>query len=102
LKRFEENRDHAIEYAADAVGFGLLKDMLKTLPGGYTPHNGLQAIITLFNLLYLLTEGESHSHPNPRKRSVNIARKYFGDEFADTLQKSYDDPELLRSLFQQP
>ena len=102
LKRFEENKDHAIEYAADATGFGLLKDVLKILPNGSTPQNGLLAIINLFNLFYLLTDGDSHSHPNPRSRSVNIGRTYFGEEFADKLQKSYDDPTLLRSLFLQP
>ncbi|QDV73641.1 hypothetical protein [Botrimarina mediterranea] len=102
LQRFEENQDHAIEYAADATGFGLLQEVLTTLPTAYTPQNALQSVIIVFNLFYLLTEGESHSHPNPRSRSVNIARKYFGEEFADTVQKSYDDPELLRSLFPQP
>jgi hypothetical protein len=101
LRKFQENKDHAIEYAADATGFRLLEILLKTIPGNFTSLNGLQAVISLFNLFFLLTQGESSSHPNPRSRSVKIARQFFGTDFGNTLERSYDDPELLRTLFPQ-
>ncbi|MBA4020283.1 MAG: hypothetical protein C0483_24240 [Pirellula sp.] len=99
LRKFEENKDHAIEYAADATGFQLLQTVLQAIPGNFSPLNGLQAIILLFNLFFLLTEDESPSHPNPRTRSVRIARQFFGESFADALESSYENPELLRALF---
>jgi hypothetical protein len=102
LRRFEENRDHAIEYAADATGFALLQDVLKPTTEGFRPEYGLLGIINLFNLFYLLTEGESLSHPNPRARTVRLARHFFGDTFAKTLEDSFADPQLLRSLFPLP
>jgi len=101
LQKFEENKDRTTEYAADVTGFRLLHDVMKAMPGDVRPLHGLQAIISLFNLFFLLTEGESASHPDPRSRSVNIARHFFGQDFAATLERSYDDPDLLRSLFPQ-
>jgi hypothetical protein len=53
----------------------------------------------LFNLFYLLSDGDSASHPNPRLRTIKIAERHFGKAVAETMLKSYDDPALLRSLF---
>ena len=99
LMVYQENKDHEKEYAADATGFRILmKSLEKTLRGDKL--FAIQSLTILFNLFFLLRPEASATHPNPRDRTIRVARKFFDDQFADELERSYEDPTILESLIQ--
>lgn len=62
----------------------------------------LSAMISLFDLFYLIGSRESHSHPHPLDRICNIVSAIYGESLAETLASSYEDLNLLTGLFKDP
>lgn len=103
----EENKNHEMEVEADIVGFILLreyanKELFHQREDWTDDRPFLAAMITLFNLFYLLGATESRSHPHPLDRLCNIAAAVYGERFADMLARSYDNHDLLAELFKNP
>lgn len=70
---------------------------------GISTHEGLQlipAVVSLFNLFYLLGARASKTHPHPLERGVRIVERFFGSERAEALRRSYEDPTELVELLQ--
>lgn len=107
LETLEENKNHQMEVEADVVGFLLLrkyaKKMLFTQSGDLEDDRPfLFAMITLFDLLFLLGSAKSLSHPHPLDRLCNITEAVYGKSFADKLASSYENNDILVELFEKP
>lgn len=96
---YEENKDHDKEYNADVTGYNIYIKYLDTIGCKASPIEYLKPILTTFNLIYALGGRKSETHPHPYDRAVNIARKCYGDEIADSLNEALCKPNLLPNLF---
>jgi hypothetical protein len=95
LMKFDENKNHTVELGADLTGYALFRDVVdKELQ---VPDKRLVLIWlnTLFDILHLISAGESFSHPEPMERLLNIADRFFGRDAARAIEESYRDPMVL-------
>ena len=92
------SNEHRSEYAADLLGFAILRQrsVLARLLGGGTVQSVLEsralqkaddqcrlsAICQFFEVLALASPKATESHPSPHDRACNIIATYYGNKFA--------------------
>jgi hypothetical protein len=81
---------HRAEYAADVLGFAILRQqsMIEKFFGGKAVEQSddqfrLSAICQFFEILGLASPNASESHPSPHDRVCNLIATYYGNSFAD-------------------
>ena len=86
----EEGKSHQMEYNADIKGFELLLQIISIT--NVIPLSAVLSYISyFFDILHLISEHASSSHPAPRDRLINLAKHYYGEEVALKLLRSHQD-----------
>jgi len=98
LKRFNDNKKLDVEYKADITGYKLLEQILEKQLGLQDKRFTLLSVMTLFDVLYLISGGKSSSHPNPLNRTLNISEHFYGAQLTEAIKQSYDDPDVLSAV----
>jgi hypothetical protein len=97
--RYEENRDHEIEFRADSVGYEIYLAAIVAMGMKVQPEVALSPIMLMFDLLFKLSGGASSSHPHPHHRVVRIVRDHFSPELAKATDEALKDPRMLPEVF---
>ena len=100
ILKYQENKDHEIELKADITGFKLL---IKILSEENDKNRNLVkdcalSLTALFDLLFIISKDYEYSHPNARLRLLNICKNFIGNEFAQIIEKSYEDLDALDEI----
>ncbi|MER9295703.1 hypothetical protein NKI38_04250 [Mesorhizobium sp. M0621] len=101
-EKFDENKDHEMEYRADSVGYGIYLETINKISPGISPQAALSPVMLMFDLFYQLAGGESSTHPHPHDRVVRIVHNYFSPEMAVRAAEGLRDPRLLPDVFPTP
>jgi hypothetical protein len=105
LETYIENESHIQEVEADVVAYRLLRRHAHSREGvkeELIDQQLLLAVTSLFDLLFLISAGDSQTHPDPLDRLGNIVARVYGENVADRLAKTYEDRGLLRAFFNEP
>src|SRR5262249_11668487 len=79
-QRYQENRDHEIEYGADITGFNLYLRSLESKGLNPSSIELIKPILASFNLFFAISGGPSLSHPHPYDRVRKIVYHHYGPE----------------------
>ena len=90
--KYREGSNHAKEFKADETGYRLLNNYIDSKYPDVPTEFRLFSLSCIIDLIGVLSEGESISHPEPMERSINIVRDYYGDEKANEWRKTYENP----------
>ncbi len=87
------------EFDADIKGFHLvLRILIKKNESGKSfihPQLILNTLIINFNILAELAPKESSTHPYPLNRLLHIIDVYYGQDAADFILKTYEEPDFM-------
>jgi len=99
-QRYEENRNHEIEFHADITGFGLYRPSLEKRGFDASSVELLKPILATFNLFYAIGGGASSTHPHPYDRVCRIVDHHYGAAFGQRIANALANPSLLPTLFE--
>lgn len=100
-QRYEENKNHEIEYRADIKGFDLYLRLLKRRGVDASSVEWLKPILATFDLFYALAGGASSTHPHPYDRVVRIVTHHYGLNTGQQIATALDNPDLFPTFFKQ-
>ena len=98
LQIFTANIHHDVEFKADLRGYILLDQIIQKEFKSTDTRLVLLSLISLFDILYLLSGRALLSHPNPINRLLHITDHFYGPDMSKALERSYDDPSALISF----
>src|SRR5690606_3119169 len=96
---FDDNKDHLMEFKADLMGFAIFEKAVltkyKDLPRKYL----IVILAQLFDILALINDKASSSHPAPIDRIMNIISFHYGEEVAKQYLETYGSKEKVEEFF---
>ncbi len=76
----------------DETAFDIVLRVLRSVQPDYRARRALDLSATLFfNFVRDISNQGSETHPRPSDRLVEITRKFFGNDAAETMKQSFDD-----------
>ncbi len=98
-QKYEENRDHEIEYRADNTGFALYLRFLEARRFDVRSRELLKPILATFNLIFAIAGVGSSTHPHPYDRVRRIVEHHYGAELGLKINEALADPSLFPNIF---
>jgi hypothetical protein len=96
---YQENKNHGIEYEADSTGFGIYRKVLSRTVGEIRDELYVILLIGMFDAIYLISEGATHSHPHPYDRIIRLAQVHFNSELAGRIKEALINPDLFPAFY---
>lgn len=91
LMKYIEDKDHAKELKADVTGYRLLSNYLNKAFPEMNSKVHMMGIVTIMDVLASIGITESHSHPSPKDRVVNIAESCLPHDEIEFWKGSYSN-----------
>jgi len=95
---FRNEKCHQMEFAADRFAFEHVMRVISSTTPELPAFSAFSSAILSFNFLRGIANRESYSHPAPSVRLIALTKEFFGEDAANSMERSFLNPRILLEI----